>query len=117
MTIPFSVSVDDLPDGSRIRLRGEIDASVLPRLREACAGAEDGRQVDIDLSGVTFIDSAGIGCLIGSIRRIKKAHGSVALLAPTDAIKRVLHLTGVDRIAPIVDGAGGDLSWPTRSLA
>ena len=52
---------------------GELDSFSVSQLRQALAEAASSRKLVIDLSGVTFVDSAGLGALIGGIRRTREA--------------------------------------------
>ena len=57
----------------------------------------------IDLSEVPFMDSAGLGALIGGIRRVREAEGDVAVISTTPSLNRLLHTTGFDRIVPVCE--------------
>ena len=57
----------------------------------------------VDLSGVPFMDSAGLGALIGGIRRVRDGGGAISVLCDRPAITRLLHTTGFDRIVPMVE--------------
>lgn len=84
-----------------LRPRGELDAYTVAQFREALADhAATGRLV-VDLCGVPFIDSAGLGALIGGIRRIRENEGRVAVFCDGSTLLRLLHTTGFDRIVPI----------------
>jgi anti-sigma B factor antagonist len=80
---------------------GELDSATAPQLREALAGDPPARRLIIDLSGVPFTDSAGLGALIGGIRRIREAGGDVAIGGAQPAVLSVLRTAGFDRILPI----------------
>ena len=55
----------------------------------------------VDLSGVQFMDSAGLGALIGGIRKVRDNEGAIAVFSTRAAISRLLHTTGFDRIVPV----------------
>ena len=57
----------------------------------------------IDLSAVPFMDSAGLGALIGGIRRAREAGGDVAVACSRPTLTRLLHTTGFDRIVPVTE--------------
>ena len=57
----------------------------------------------IDLSDVPFMDSAGLGALIGGIRRAREAGGDVAVACSRPTLTRLLHTTGFDRIVPVTE--------------
>jgi len=80
---------------------GELDAFSVPGFREQLAALRDRGPVVIDLGGVPFMDSSGLGALIGGIRRIRDAGGSVAVVCNRPAVLRLLHTTGFDRIVAV----------------
>ena len=95
------------------RPTGELDASTVVEFREQLAGLASIPRLVIDLSGVPFMDSAGLGALIGGIRRIRDAGGAVAVVCDRPAVLRLLHTTGFDRIvvvSPTVADAVGSLA-------
>jgi anti-sigma B factor antagonist len=104
MTDVFSVSGERLP-GARavISLTGEVDIYTAPRFKESMLELLDAGVVSlvIDLSGVTFIDSTALGVLIGGLRRVHDAGGSMALVVATPAVERILTITGLDRVFTI----------------
>ncbi len=95
-------------DGSRVDLcpDGELDAYSVAQFREAFAELADEPRVIVNLSGVQFMDSAGLGALIGGIRRIRESDGRVTIFSDRDAITKLLHTTGFDRIVPVKDAIG-----------
>jgi anti-sigma B factor antagonist len=60
-------------------------------------------RVVIDLSEVPFMDSAGLGALIGGIRRAREHGGEVAVACSRPTLTRLLHTTGFDRIVPVTE--------------
>lgn len=93
-----------------LRLAGEIDAYTVGEFREALAGIEDVNWLIVDLSEVPFMDSAGLGALIGGIRRVREAEGDVAVVSTTAGLNRLLHTTGFDRIVPVTESLGDALT-------
>ncbi len=91
---------NDLPT---LRIVGELDASSAGLLREAAGSVSLLPYVAFDLSGLAFMDSAGMGALVASLRRIREAGGQVALVAPRPSVGRVIRTAGFDRIVPVVD--------------
>jgi len=92
-------------DGIQVDLspEGELDAYSVAQFREAFAELADEKRVVVNLSGVQFMDSAGLGALIGGIRRIREAEGRVVIFSDREAITKLLHTTGFDRIVPVKD--------------
>lgn len=86
-----------------LRLTGEVDAYTVGEFREALAGIENVHWLIVDLSDVPFMDSAGLGALIGGIRRVREGEGDVAVVSTTAGLNRLLHTTGFDRIVPVTE--------------
>lgn len=82
---------------------GELDAYTVAQFREALIGLAEHQYVLIDLSEVPFMDSAGLGALIGGIRRARENDGDVAVACDRPALTRLLHTTGFDRIVPVCE--------------
>lgn len=82
---------------------GELDAYTVNQFREALGGLADHKYLLIDLSAVPFMDSAGLGALIGGIRRAREAGGDVAVACSRPTLTRLLHTTGFDRIVAVTE--------------
>ncbi len=94
---------------------GELDAFTVGQFRETLSELANRPQLLIDLSEVPFMDSAGLGALIGGIRRVREAGGDVAVACSRPTLARLLHTTGFDRIVPVtesVDDAVSALTSP-----
>ena len=85
------------------RPSGELDAYTVGTFREALSRLAGKGHLLIDLSEVPFMDSAGLGALIGGIRRAREADGAVAVACSRPALTRLLHTTGFDRIVPVTE--------------
>lgn len=84
---------------------GPMDASVAPGLRDQAAAWWDAnpalRHIVVDLGAVSFIDSAGLGVLIGLLKRVAARGGDVRLARPQSAVRLVLEITRVTRVFTI----------------
>ncbi len=86
-----------------VRPFGDIDAYSVGTFREALGTVAESPRVLIDLSEVPFMDSAGLGALIGGIRRNRDNEGSIVVACGKPALTRLLHTTGFDRIVPVTE--------------
>jgi anti-sigma B factor antagonist len=87
-----------------VAVHGELDVDGAPELRRALIEAIDeqpGRPLVVDLEGVDFIDSAGLGVLVGGLKRAKDGEGELVLVATGQSVLRVLELTGLTRVFAI----------------
>jgi anti-sigma B factor antagonist len=99
-TTTLTVYLDHSEARTALRPSGELDAATAGMLRMAFRSLPTG-PVEVDLSGVIFIDSAGLGALLWGIRHAR-ALGDVELHDPKPAVLRLLHTTGVDHVVPVV---------------
>jgi anti-sigma B factor antagonist len=79
--------------GQRVTLVGEIDAGTAPCLSSALEVAGLVGSVDIDLEGVTFMDAAGLRCLLVLRQHLLANGSSVRVVAASAAVQRVLEIT------------------------
>ena len=89
-----------------LSLAGEVDLATVPRLRDALVQAghdHPGQRVVVDLDGVAFLDSTGLGVLVGGLRRIGAAGGDLLLVCSTPRLLDLLtqcRLDGCSRSMP-----------------
>lgn len=99
----LDIEVEDANHYTLCRPVGELDAYTVSEFREALGGLSDRQYLLIDLSAVPFMDSAGLGALIGGIRRAREAGGDVAVACSRPTLTRLLHTTGFDRIVSVTE--------------
>jgi anti-sigma B factor antagonist len=99
----LDIEVEDASSYTLCRPVGELDAYTVSQFREALGGLADRKFLLIDLSAVPFMDSAGLGALIGGIRRAREAGGDVAVACSRPTLIRLLHTTGFDRIVSVTE--------------
>lgn len=97
----LEITVDATDDYIVCRPSGDLDAYTVAQFREALAELADNERLVIDLSNVPFMDSAGLGALIGGIRKARDNGGSVVVACDKPPLTRLLHTTGFDRIVPV----------------
>ena len=88
-----------------IELGGEVDLYTAPEFKERLVQLiESGKkQIVVDLSKATFIDSTTLGVLVGGVKRLRPAGGSLALVCTDENITKIFEITGLDRVFPIHD--------------
>src|SRR4030095_12823319 len=99
----LEIHVEDQGEYILCRPVGELDAYTVGQFREALGDVSANPRLLIDLSEVPFMDSAGLGALIGGIRRAREAEGDVAVACSRPTLTRLLHTTGFDRIVPVTE--------------
>ena len=102
---PLSVEIKPEHDGTAIvyRLRGSLDFETAPSLRAAMLEAADQGKHDIvvDLSQLEFLDSSGLGALIGAHKRALEHAGRLRLIISTGTIARLLTITGLMHVLAV----------------
>jgi anti-sigma B factor antagonist len=86
-----------------LEIGGEIDVYTAPRLREQLVELADaGRnRLIVDLARVDFLDSTGLGVLVGAHRRTKAGEGSFSLVCPHERLMKIFRITGLDSVFEI----------------
>jgi anti-sigma B factor antagonist len=108
-----TIEVSDLAPSVRLTAAGEIDSTSAPVLRDRVEALLDAGvdEVVIDLTGVTFLDSAGLCVLAAAYRRSSAEHRRIRVLASSRAVIRPLQITGlwdllqVEKVAADSDSA------------
>jgi len=82
-----------------VRLKGEIDLAVADTLRESLEKELDDnsliKNLIINLTGVTYIDSSGLGVILGRYRRVSRYGGKVFIVGATAQVRKILDLSGL----------------------
>lgn len=93
-------TVERTPGRALIAGTGRLNMVQAPKLREVVAevvGAGH-RHVVVDMAGVEFVDSSGLGALVGCLKLARQAGGDLRIAAVNDQVRMVLGLTGMDRV-------------------
>jgi anti-sigma B factor antagonist len=91
---------------------GDVDISTVAQLRECLFElADSGETLIVDLNRVAFIDSAGLGALVGAARRAVAHGGSLHAVCAQPPTRRLLWVTGVDRRIPLAATVEGTLMF------
>lgn len=116
----MDVSVHSFEEGGRtvVQVGGEIDVYTAPVLRERLAALhEKGRhELVIDLRAVRFMDSTGLGVLVGVLKRVRLAGGSLALVIDSERVLKVFRITALTQIFDIFETVADAIAaTPTRT--
>ena len=98
---PFHLdSITAGADCAVLRIGGEVDVYTAPQLRERVIQllGNGARHIIADLREVDFLDSTGLGALVGSLKRLRTREGSLALVIGADRILRIFRITGLHHV-------------------
>ena len=99
----LEVESSTTPKGSILTLRGEIDVYTAPRLREAIVELVDkgAKDIVVDMEAVEFLDSTGLGVLVGGLKRSKGKDARFAIVATQEKILKIFDITGLNKVFPM----------------
>lgn len=99
----LDLRVERHPRATVIRLSGELDLASVPAVRERLLALAVDGQVNqvLDLTNLTFMDSAGLGVIVATRRRLRTLQGALVLACPNETILRLLRLTSMDKVLPV----------------
>jgi len=116
----LNIEVRPEDDGSSVlfKLRGTLDIATSPTLRAALSEAQNAnKNVVVDLTQVEFLDSTGLGALIGAHRRAAEGSSTVRLIVSEGPILRLLAITGLIRALAVYHSVGDALGDRARVTA
>lgn len=103
----MDLSLDTRHDGDRtvIAVAGEIDVYTAPKLREAMTAlVDEGRgHLVIDLEDVEFMDSTGLGVLVGGLKRVRGIDGSLDIVCTHERLLKIFRITGLNKVFDLYD--------------
>lgn len=99
----FTVETSQSAGRSIVTASGELDAHVAPDLQAQIDPLlqQPSPALVVDLSGVPFIDSTGLGVLVTTLKRVREAGGTLDVVAAAPRVLKVFALTGLDVVIPL----------------
>lgn len=101
----MDVTVTSRADGDRtvVDVTGEIDVYTAPALREELTNLIDAEHTDlvVDLTGVSFMDSTGLGVLVGALKKVRTIGGDLRLVIDSEKILKVFRITALTQVFTI----------------
>lgn len=104
-------------DCAVLRVAGEIDIYTAPELRQRVIHLVDNGTLHIiaDLRGVDFLDSTGLGALVGSLKRLRTREGSLNVVTSGGRILKLFQITGLTHAftlhSSVPDAIAADQHW------
>ncbi len=100
----FDIKTEQLAgDAYVISLAGEVDLYTAPEFKQQLLEviSQGGRNVIVDFSDTTFIDSTTLGVLVGGVKRLRTNDGQLSLVCSDRNITKIFEITGLDRVFSI----------------
>ena len=110
------VLVDEREGWAVVRATGDLDLTTAPRLREQVVQLVTGGQpsVVLDLDGVDFVDSTGLGVIVGLLKRTRSQGGDLRLVSTRRSLHKILELTSLDRALPLASTIAEAIGQPAK---
>ena len=101
----LSLSTRTEGDRTVVTVGGEIDVYTAPRLRELLIELVNTGfyQLVVNMEKVEFLDSTGLGVLVGGLKRVRAHDGSLDLVCTQERILKIFRITGLTKVFPISD--------------
>ncbi|KRE60862.1 anti-sigma factor antagonist [Nostocoides sp. Soil756] len=96
----LSVTTSHHDDVSVVTVEGEVDVHTAAQLRQSLDQEITGGHVRlvVDLDAVSFLDSTGLGVLVGRLKLVRNGSGWLRIVCSSDRILRVFRITGLDKV-------------------
>ena len=93
----FRISVHDDAGTPTVTVEGEVDVATAPALRDELYRLIDRgtKRIVVDLAGMDFIDSTGLGVFVGALKRSREGGGELELRSPKPAARKIFNITGL----------------------
>ena len=100
MSIDINLKNDIDTDFWEVSVAGELDVSTADEFKEYLHKLIDKgiRNIILDLESLDYIDSTGLGVMIGVLKRIKIENKEIYIKSPKDNVKKIFSITGLDKI-------------------
>lgn len=100
MSMDISLKNDANADFWEISISGELDVSTADKFKEYLHKLidEDVKNIRFHLEALDYIDSTGLGVIIGILKRIKIENKEIYIKSPKDNVKKIFSITGLDKI-------------------
>ncbi len=99
----LSLATRTVDNNTIIEVGGEIDVYTAPKLREQLVSLVNAgsHHLIVDMEGVEFLDSTGLGVLVGGLKRVRAYDGSLKLVCTQERIVKIFRITGLTKVFPI----------------
>jgi anti-sigma B factor antagonist len=106
-TVDLTLETQVVEGATIVAVGGEIDVYTAPRLRDKITELVGDGIYDliIDMEGVEFLDSTGLGVLVGGLKKVRAHDGSLQLICTQERLLKIFRITGLAKVFTIHDSA------------
>jgi anti-sigma B factor antagonist len=110
--VDLTLSTREVDGTTIVAVGGEIDVYTAPKLRDKITElvADGVYTLVIDMESVEFLDSTGLGVLVGGLKKVRAHDGSLELICTQDRLLKIFRITGLAKVFVIHDSADGALT-------
>jgi anti-sigma B factor antagonist len=110
--VDLTLATNEVDGATIIAVGGEIDVYTAPKLRDKITElvADGVYDIIVDMEAVEFLDSTGLGVLVGGLKKVRAHDGSLELICTQDRLLKIFRITGLAKVFVIHDSADGALA-------
>jgi anti-sigma B factor antagonist len=110
--VDLTLATSEVDGATIIAVGGEIDVYTAPKLRDKITElvADGVYDIIVDMEAVEFLDSTGLGVLVGGLKKVRAHDGSLQLICTQDRLLKIFRITGLAKVFVIHDSADGALA-------
>lgn len=100
VAVGLTISTSTIGGADVVHCAGEIDVATAAQLRDVVQElfAGGSRAVALDMTEVTFMDSTGLGVVVGRLKTLRRAGGAMTIAVTAPRVRRVFEITGLDKV-------------------
>ena len=101
--VDLTLATNEVEGATIIAVGGEIDVYTAPKLRDKITElvGQGHHDLVIDMEGVDFLDSTGLGVLVGGLKKVRAHDGSMELICAQDRLLKIFRITGLAKVFTI----------------
>jgi len=110
--VDLTLATSEVEGATIIAVGGEIDVYTAPKLRDKITElvADGVYDIIVDMEAVEFLDSTGLGVLVGGLKKVRAHDGFLQLICTQDRLLKIFRITGLAKVFVIHDSADGALA-------
>ena len=103
----LTLATNEVDGATIIAVGGEIDVYTAPKLRDKITElvADGVYDIIVDMEAVEFLDSTGLGVLVGGLKKVRAHDGSLDLVCTQERLLKIFRITGLAKVFVIHDSA------------